>query len=1007
MAKKSDELRRKAEEIMALRKELGAKNTTELSTDRILEELSVFQIELELQNEELLQKQVELEVAKGSYEDLFNSAPNGYLVIDRDFKILKCNRTFAEMIGTIPQMIINKRFSDYLLPRFQDVVYLKCNQLFKDNFVVDCEVGIKTDHQNDLLVRLDGKLFIENEEQFARISIIDITRQKSIELQLLEKSDEIASQNEELQSQNELLSAQNEEIIKNNHDLKKLNVLLNYEKNRAQSYLDLAGVMFVAIGPDGKVFLANKKACDTLGFTQEEIISINWFDNFLPAEIRETVKSVFGKILSGEIRLLEEYENSVINKHGQERIIAWRNTILTDESGKVYGTLSSGEDVTERKKAEAALRESEEKYRVLVETANEGFWSIDKNHVTTFVNEAMAGMIGYSIDEMVGQKVENFFYDEDLQFHHERMINRHQGVDEIYERRFRRKDGSELWTLVSAKSLLNKNGVFTGSFALFTDITNRKRTEEALIQSEKKFRTYIENSPTAIFIANKMGNYTFVNQSAAVLLGYTEEELLQMSIPQILPESEMEKGFADFNHVKTFGYSENNELKFKRKDGTLADILIASIKLNDDEFMAFCREITDLKNIQRELQLKNEEYQVLNEELQQNIEKISQINDQLNLAKAQAEESDRLKSAFLANMSHEIRTPMNGILGFADLLKEPDLTGEEQQKYISIIEKSGQRMLNIINDLIDISKIEAGQMEVSLTQTNINNHLSNLYIFFKPEAEKTGLALFYSNGLPDMDAIVKTDSEKLYAILTNLIKNAVKYTHQGSIEFGYQKKEDKLEFFVKDTGIGIQADKLGIIFERFVQADSMITKSYEGAGLGLSISKAYVEMLGGKIWVESQIGKGSTFRFVIPFQKMGKENDKTSDILNEVQIEEKSINLKILIAEDTEASDIYLSQLVRKVSSRITHVTTGIDAVKYCRNHPDTDLVLMDIKMPEMDGYEATRRIREFNNKIIIIAQTAYALSGDREKALEAGCNDHIPKPLRKAQLYGMINKYF
>ncbi|MCX6278941.1 MAG: PAS domain S-box protein [Bacteroidetes bacterium] len=255
--------------------------------------------------------------------------------------------------------------------------------------------------------------------------------------------------------------------------------------------------------------------------------------------------------------------------------------------------------------------------------------------------------------------------------------------------------------------------------------------------------------------------------------------------------------------------------------------------------------------------------------------------EELIKAKEKAEESDRLKSAFLANMSHEIRTPMNGILGFAELLKEPDLTGEEKTEYIRIIEKSGTRMLKIINDLVDISKIEAGQMEVSVTETNINKQCEFIYNFFKPEVNQKGIRFSFKNLLPDNEAIIKTDREKLYAILTNLVKNAIKYTNSGSIEFGYKIVETQciaslnktqciasLQFFVTDTGIGIPVFRQKAIFERFVQADIEDRKALQGAGLGLAISKAYIEMLGGKIWVESEEGKGSTFYFTIPIIKV-------------------------------------------------------------------------------------------------------------------------------------------
>lgn len=241
----------------------------------------------------------------------------------------------------------------------------------------------------------------------------------------------------------------------------------------------------------------------------------------------------------------------------------------------------------------------------------------------------------------------------------------------------------------------------------------------------------------------------------------------------------------------------------------------------------------------------------------------------LNIAKEKAEESDRLKTAFLANMSHEIRTPMNGILGFVELLKEPKLSGEEQQEYILIIEKSGERLLNIINDIVDISKIEAGQMAVNIKESNINDQIAYINTFFQPEFERKGLNYSFKNGLPSKDAVIKTDREKIYAILINLVKNAIKFTNEGAIEFGYElhKKNEHTElvFFVKDTGIGIPRDRQEAIFERFIQADISDKMALQGAGLGLSISKAYVEMLGGKIWIESEAGKGSAFYFTIPY----------------------------------------------------------------------------------------------------------------------------------------------
>ncbi|NTW31850.1 MAG: response regulator [Bacteroidetes bacterium] len=408
-------------------------------------------------------------------------------------------------------------------------------------------------------------------------------------------------------------------------------------------------------------------------------------------------------------------------------------------------------------------------------------------------------------------------------------------------------------------------------------------------------------------------------------------------------------------------------------------------------------------------------------DLEMELAERKRIEVELIKAKEKAEESDRLKSAFLANMSHEIRTPMNGILGFAELLKEPNLTGSEQQDYIKIIEKSGKRMLNIINDIINISKIESGQEKITISETNINEQIEFIYTFFKCEVEKKGIQLLYNNSLPTEESVIKTDSEKIYAILTNLVKNAIKFTSEGYIKFGYEKKGEYLEFFVKDTGTGINPAQKEIIFERFRQGSESLSRNYEGAGLGLSISKAYIEMLGGKIWVESELENlpalpadqageqmgGSTFYFTIPYNGIIEEQNINKNI-NYNESENIEINnLKILIAEDDALSKMLIILAIENFCSEILKVSTGFEAVEACRNNPDIDLVLMDIKMPEMDGYEAIKQIRQFNKKIIIIAQTAYALSGDREKAMDAGCNDYVSKPIIKPILIELIKKYF
>ncbi len=392
------------------------------------------------------------------------------------------------------------------------------------------------------------------------------------------------------------------------------------------------------------------------------------------------------------------------------------------------------------------------------------------------------------------------------------------------------------------------------------------------------------------------------------------------------------------------------------------------------------------------------------------IERIQYL-EELVQAKEKAEESDRLKSAFLANMSHEIRTPMNGILGFTNLLLEPDLSSAQKESFIKIVHQSGQRMLNTVNDLVEISNIEAGVVHVSVQETDFNERVEELIHFFKPEAEKKGLELIVDQFLPFTAKNITTDQNKLDSILTNLIKNAIKYTDSGTINVCCRTRGPLVEFYIKDTGVGIPEDRQGIIFERFFQIEiADKTRIFEGSGLGLAIVKSYVEMLGGKIWVESQEGKGSTFYFTLPRNYFAKEDIA---VLSKKPIENgnheaKSVKrgLKILIAEDDETLRNYTSYTIQHICAEILEAKTGIETVEVCRNTKDLDLILMDIQMPGLDGFEATRQIREFNKDVVIFAQTSFALAVDKEKALVVGCNDYITKPIAKGILLEKIQKW-
>ena len=423
---------------------------------------------------------------------------------------------------------------------------------------------------------------------------------------------------------------------------------------------------------------------------------------------------------------------------------------------------------------------------------------------------------------------------------------------------------------------------------------------------------------------------------------------------------------------------------------------------------------TIAERLSLDLLIKNQEYERMNKSLNKNYkrliaskEKLKETNVELEKAKVKAEESDKLKSAFLANMSHEIRTPMNGIMGFAELLKSGNLSPEENKNYIEIIQKSGTRLLSIINDIVDISKIEAGQMKVSYSTTNVDEQMQYIHTFFEHEAQDKGIQLILRKSSDDEQTIISTDREKLYAILINLVKNAIKYTVKGTIEFGYEKRDNQIEFFVKDTGIGISKDRQKAVFERFIQADFNDKMARQGAGLGLAIAKAYVELLGGKIWVESEIGKGSEFYFSIPDTIQIEKNDLEQKIISIPKEPCEIKNLKILVTEDDNISRMLILKVLEEFGNEILIAQTGVEAVEICHNNPDLDLILMDIQMPQMNGYEATKEIRKFNSTVIILAQTAYALEGDKAKTIAVGCNGYISKPIKKEELSNLLQHYF
>ncbi len=555
------------------------------------------------------------------------------------------------------------------------------------------------------------------------------------------------------------------------------------------------------------------------------------------------------------------------------------------------------------------------------------------------------------------------------------------------EFRNKKKNGEIYFESALISPVMDEKGKITHFLAIKEDITEKKKmladllnAKDKEVSSEKRFRSLFENMIEGFAYCKMLYEkdkpvdfiYLEVNNAFELLTGLKNVAGKKVSevVPGIL-ESDAEL-ISIYGRVAMTGVPERFEIFINSLKEWHSKSVYSPEK---DYFVVVFDVITARKLTEKDLIL----------------------------SKEKAEESDRLKTAFLHNISHEIRTPMNAIIGFSEFLNDPELLPEKRQNFTSIIIQSSNQLLSIITDIINIATIDAGQEKLYLKKVNISDICTLVYEQYVQAAMEQQISLSYHEESTEKEVIILSDETKLIQILSNLVGNAVKFTRKGHVRFGFTVKENEIEFFTEDSGIGIPPDLHEEIFQRFRQVEFTAARQFGGSGLGLSISKAYVEMLGGKIWLTSTPGKGSSFYFRIPVDHQKLPVPDKASIKGEPEHLKKSVHL--LIAEDEDSNYFLIKAILANQDINIIRARNGSEAVELCRTM-QVDIVLMDIKMPVMDGYEATRLIRKIKAATSRHCPNCLYNGGRKGKALTAGCDDYITKPLRSGELIEIIKKY-
>ena len=795
---------------------------------------------------------------------------------------------------------------------------------------------------------------------------------------------------------------------------------LKRSQEKYQTLVENLNDVIFTLDSTGHIIYVSPVLEHLLGYTPDEVIGA-FFGKFVHPEDLDGLIDSFGKTMQGG---LEPYEFRVLDRCNRYRYVRTFSRIEMDELGRTIGITGILSDITLQKQKDDAKQESESKMAAIIEFLPDATFVIDLQGKVIAWNRAMEQMTGVNKMDMIGQGDHAY----SIPFYGERQrqlldLLDKDDVELASNYQYMQRKGSTLYAEIFAPALFGGRGAHVwatgaplfdakgnrlGAIESIRDITEIKRTKEELQESKDYLEKIINSIGDPLFVKNRQHQFVLVNDAMCALSGRSREELLGKLDYDFFPSEQVAVFLEKDEKVFETGKENVNEETITDSQG-IDRTIVTKKTLHTDNFgnrfiVGIIRDITERKWAEVELQKTNQQLEL----------SIVRANELATLAR----EANAAKSEFLANMSHEIRTPLNGVIGMTELLLDTDLNSE-QREYVQTINSSGEALLGLINDILDFSKIEARKLEMVMQDFNLEEVLKYTTDLLSRSAQETGLEVT-CRVQSTVPMILRGDAGRLRQILANLGGNAVKFTNRGEVQIQVSVEKESetsilLRFAVIDTGIGIPADRLPALFTPFTQADGSTTRKYGGTGLGLAISRQLAQMMDGDIGAESVEGIGSTFWFTARFGKTA-NSDQSMASPNLAGLRSAGSagalpgKVRVLLAEDNLVNQRVALAILRKLGCRTDVVANGRDAVKALKNS-SYDLVLMDCQMPVMDGFEATRAIREKeaemkSEAVPIIALTASAMQADRERCLQAGMSDFIAKPVRPRELAEILAKW-